>query len=122
MLYHHPYPRKPGEPWEEGYLIEETFATFPSRLCVALDANSPASFALPPVSFVLLLASFCPLLLSPVANASLTLLPLAIAEVGRVTDPMSLSVGELVGLAKAVMEAEVEGEVDGVQVEEEHQL
>lgn len=35
---------------------------------------------------------------------------------------MSLSVGELVGLAKAVMEAEVEGEVDGVQVEEEHQL
>ena len=75
-----------------------------------------------PVSFVLLLASFCPLLLSPAANASLTLLPLAIAEVGRVTDPRSLSAGELVGLAKAVMEAEVEGEVDGVQVEEEHQL
>jgi len=115
VLYHHPYPRKPGEPWEEGYLIEETFAAFPSRLCVALDANSPASFALPPVSFVLLLASSCPLLLSPEANASLTLLPLAIAEVERVTDPKSPSAGELGGLAKVVTEAvEVEGEIDDV--------
>jgi len=111
VLYHHPYPRKPGEPWEEGYLIEETFAASPSRLCVALDANSPVSSALPPASSALPPAFSYPLPPSPAANVSWIPLLLAIAEVEQVVGPMNLSAGDQEGPRMAVAEAE---EADGL--------